>query len=61
MIGTEYECMASITIPTKNNTHATNRSLDLIAGLGCPCRRGKDLVGITVIGAERYGVSVEGE
>lgn len=35
MIGTEYEYMASITIPTKNNTHATNRSLDLIAGLGC--------------------------
>ena len=60
MISTEYECMASIMIPAKNNTGATNHCLDLIAGLGCPCRRGRDLVGIAVIGAERYGVSVEG-
>ena len=56
MIGTEYECMALILIPTKNNTGATNRCLDLIVGLGCPCRRGRDLVGVTVIGVERYGV-----
>ena len=45
MIGTEYECMASIMIPAKNNTGATNHGLDLITGLGCPCRRGNDLVG----------------
>ena len=61
MIGTEYECMASIMIPTKNNTGATNHCLDLIAGLGCPCRRGRDLAGVGVIGADRCGVSVEGK
>ena len=61
MIGTEYECMASIMIPAKNNTGATNHCLDLIAGLGCPCRRGRDLAGVGVIGADRCGVSVEGK
>ena len=61
MIGTEYECMASIVIPAKNNTGATNHCLDLIAGLGCPCRRGQGAGwGYTVVGAERYGVSVGG-
>ena len=53
--------MASIMIPAKNNTGTIDRGLDLIAGLGCPCRRGRDLVGVTVIGADRCGVSVEGE
>jgi len=46
-------------IPAKNNTGATNHCLDLIAGLDCLCRWGKDLVGITMIGAKRYGVSTE--
>ena len=59
MIGTGYECMAPIMIPAKNNTGATNHCLNLIAGLGCPCRRGRNLVGITMIGAERYGVPME--
>ena len=61
MIGTEYECMTSIMIPAKNNTGATNHCLDLIAGLGCPCRRGRDLVGVIMIGADRCGVPVEGK
>ena len=56
MMGTGYECMASIMIPAKNNTGATNHCLDLIAGLGCPCRRGKDLAGVGGIGADRCGV-----
>jgi hypothetical protein len=54
--------MASIMIPAKNNTGATNHCLDLIAGLGCPCRRGQEAGwGYTVVGAERCGVPVEGE
>jgi hypothetical protein len=59
MIGTEYEYMASIMIPTKNNTGATNHGLDSIAGLGCPCGRGRDLAGVGVIGAKRHGASEE--
>ena len=40
--------MASIIIPAENNAGATNHCLNLIAGLGCPCRRGKGLAGIGV-------------
>ena len=47
--------IASIMIPAKNNTGATNHCLDLIAGLGCSCRRGKGLAGV---GVKRYGEQI---